>query len=120
MRIPLGVLVAVSGVSGSGKSTLMLDIFDRAARQRFFGASEAPGKHTAIEGWENLDKVITIDQNHIGRIPRSNAATYSDAFTPIREAFAATAEARQVELPRATSPSTCPAGAASAVRAPGC
>ena len=87
--------MAVSGVSGSGKSTLMFDILDRAARQRFFGASDAPGKHAAIEGWEHLDKIITIDQEHIGRIPRSNAATYSDAFTPIREAFAATAEARQ-------------------------
>jgi excinuclease ABC subunit A len=98
VRIPLGVWVAVSGVSGSGKSTLMFDILDRAARQRFFGASDAPGKHTAIEGWENLDKIITIDQEHIGRIPRSNAATYSDAFTPIREAFAATAEAHQRRL----------------------
>jgi excinuclease ABC subunit A len=96
--IPLEVWVAVSGVSGSGKSTLMLDILDRAARQRFFGASEIPGKHTAIEGWENLDKIITIDQEPIGRIPRSNAATYSDAFTPIREAFAATAEARLRKL----------------------
>ncbi len=63
VRIPLGVWVAVSGVSGSGKSTLMFDIFDRAARQHFFGASDAPGKHTAIEGWENLDKIITIDQD---------------------------------------------------------
>jgi excinuclease ABC subunit A len=95
VRIPLGVWVAVSGVSGSGKSTLMFDIFDRAARQHFYGASDAPGKHTAIEGWENLDKIITIDQDPLGRVPRSNAATYSDAFTPIREAFAATAEAGQ-------------------------
>ena len=98
VRIPLGVWVAVSGVSGSGKSTLMFDILDRAARQHFFGASEAPGKHTAIEGWENLDKIITIDQDLIGRMPRSNAATYSDAFTPIRAAFAATAEARERKL----------------------
>jgi excinuclease ABC subunit A len=98
VRIPLGVWVAVSGVSGSGKSTLMLDIFDRAARQHFFGAGEAPGKHTAIEGWENLDKIITISQDPIGRIPRSNAATYSDAFTPIRQTFATTAEARQRKL----------------------
>lgn len=98
VRIPLGVWVAVCGVSGSGKSTLMFDIFDRAARQHFFGASDAPGKHTAIEGWENLDKIITIDQDPIGRTPRSNAATYSDAFTPIRDTFAATAEARQCGL----------------------
>jgi len=98
VRIPLGVWVAVSGVSGSGKSTLMFDIFDRAARQRFFGANDAPGEHTAIEGWENLDRIITIDQDPIGRIPRSNAATYSDAFTPIRETFASTVEARQLNL----------------------
>ena len=98
VRIPLGVWVAVSGVSGSGKSTLMFDILDRAARQRFFGAREAPGKHTAIEGWENLDKIITIDQDPIGRIPRSNAATYSDAFTAIRAAFAAAPEAHQRRL----------------------
>jgi excinuclease ABC subunit A len=94
VRIPLGVMVVVSGVSGSGKSSLMFDILDRAARQHFFGASEAPGKHAGIAGWEHLDKIITINQDHIGRIPRSNAATYSDAFTPIREAFAATGEAR--------------------------
>jgi excinuclease ABC subunit A len=98
VRIPLGVWVAVSGVSGSGKSTLMFDILDRAARQHFFGASDAPGKHTAIEGWEAIDKIITIDQEPIGRIPRSNAATYSDAFTPIRETFAATAEAQKQKL----------------------
>jgi excinuclease ABC subunit A len=73
----------------------MFDILDRAARQHFFGASEAPGKHAGIEGWEHLDKIITISQEPIGRIPRSNAATYSDAFTPIREAFAATGEARE-------------------------
>ena len=86
--------MAVSGVSGSGKSTLMFDILDRAPASASCGGG-APGKHDAIEGWENLDKIITIDQEHIGRMPRSNAATYSDAFTPIREAFAATAEARR-------------------------
>ena len=95
LELPLGLLVAVTGVSGSGKSSLMLEILDRAACQRFYGASEAPGEHDFIEGWEHLDKIITIDQNPIGRIPRSNAATYSDALTPIRHAFAATPEARQ-------------------------
>jgi excinuclease ABC subunit A len=95
VRLPLGLLMAVTGVSGSGKSTLVFDILDKAARQRFYGASDMPGAHDAIEGWAQLDKVITIDQEHIGRLPRSNAATYSDAFTPIREAFAATAAARQ-------------------------
>jgi excinuclease ABC subunit A len=94
VRLPLGLLIAVTGVSGSGKSSLMLDVLDPAARSHFYGAGDAPGAHDAIEGWENLDKVITIDQSAIGRTPRSNAATYSDAFTPIRQAFAATPEAR--------------------------
>lgn len=94
-RLPLGLLVAVTGVSGSGKSSLIFDILDRAGRQRFYGAGDPPGRHAAIEGWEHVDKIITISQEHIGRIPRSNAATYSDTFTPIREAFAATPDARQ-------------------------
>jgi excinuclease ABC subunit A len=94
VSIPLGVFVAVTGVSGSGKSSLIFDILDVAARRQFSGASEVPGEHDSITGWEHLDKVITIDQAHIGRLPRSNAATYSDTFTPIRAAFAATPEAR--------------------------
>jgi len=95
VRLPLGLLLAVTGVSGSGKSTLVFDILDRAIRARLYGSSEAPGEHDAIEGEEHLAQIITIDQEHIGRIPRSNAATYSDTFTPIREAFAATPEARR-------------------------
>ncbi len=95
VQIPLGLLVAVTGVSGSGKSSLIFDILDLAARQRLNGATELPGEHDSITGWEHIDKVITIDQEHIGRIPRSNAATYSDTFTPIREAFAATPEAKK-------------------------
>jgi excinuclease ABC subunit A len=98
VRIPLGLLVAVTGPSGSGKSSLMVDILDRAARQRFNGASDEPGEHDAITGWEHIDRIITIDQGAIGRTPRSNAATYSDAFTPIREAFAALPEARRLKL----------------------
>jgi excinuclease ABC subunit A len=98
VRLPLGLLVAVTGVSGSGKSSLVFDILDRAGRQRFYGASETPGAHESIEGWESLDKIVTIDQEHIVRLPRSNAATYSDAFTAIREAFAATADARRLKL----------------------
>jgi excinuclease ABC subunit A len=95
VRIPLGLLVAVTGVSGSGKSSLIFDILDPSARQYLNGATELPGEHDAITGWEYIDKVITIDQQHIGRLPRSNAATYSDAFTPIRQAFAATPEAKK-------------------------
>jgi excinuclease ABC subunit A len=95
VRLPLGLLVAVTGVSGSGKSSLVFDILDRAARQRLYGSGDAPGEHDAIDGCEYLDKIVTIDQAHIGRIPRSNAATYSDTFTPIRKAFASTAEARR-------------------------
>ncbi|MHB0874984.1 MAG: excinuclease ABC subunit UvrA [Anaerolineae bacterium] len=98
VSLPLGMLVAVTGVSGSGKSSLMFDILDRAARQRFNGASDQPGEHDAIEGWEHLGKVVTLDQTAIARTPRSNAATYTDAFGPIRDAFAATAEARRCGL----------------------
>ncbi|HEX9013282.1 MAG TPA: excinuclease ABC subunit UvrA, partial [Anaerolineaceae bacterium] len=94
VRLPLGLLLAVTGVSGSGKSSLIFDILDHAARRRLYGAAEPPGDCDAVEGLEQLDRVITIDQAHIGRIPRSNAATYSDAFTPIRAAFAAAPDAR--------------------------
>jgi excinuclease ABC subunit A len=89
-----GMLVAVSGVSGSGKSSLMLDILDRAARRRFYGATAAPGAHAGITGWEFVDKIITIDQAPLARSTRSNAATYTDAFTAIREVFAAQPAAR--------------------------
>jgi len=98
VALPVGMLVAVTGVSGSGKSSLIFDVLDRAGRQRFYGATEAPGLHDSIEGWENFDKIITISQEHLGRIPRSNAATYSDTFTAIREAFAATPDARQRKM----------------------
>jgi excinuclease ABC subunit A len=93
--IPLGLLVAVTGVSGAGKSTLVFDILERAVRQRLGGSGEALGEYDSIEGVETISRVITIDQEPIGRIPRSNAATYSEAFSPIRSAFAARAEARR-------------------------
>ncbi|MBN1944843.1 MAG: excinuclease ABC subunit UvrA [Bradymonadales bacterium] len=98
VSLPLGLLVAVTGVSGAGKSTLVFDILDRALRRRLLGSGEIPGGYDGIDGLEHLDKVVTIDQAQIGRIPRSNAATYSDAFTPIRKAFAATSEARRLGL----------------------
>ncbi|TLN21075.1 excinuclease ABC subunit A, partial [bacterium] len=99
VRLPLGLFTVVTGVSGSGKSSLVFDILDRALRRRLYGAgSDAPGEHDAIEGAEALEKVITIDQQPIGRIPRSNAATYSDTFSAIRAAFAATPEARRLGL----------------------
>jgi len=98
VRFPLGLLVAVTGVSGSGKSSLVFDILDRAVRRRLYGSGDVPGEHDSLESFAYLDKIITIDQEHIGRIPRSNVATYSDAFTPIRTAFAAAPEARQLGL----------------------
>jgi len=74
---------------------LIFDILNLAAHQYLNGEIEPPGEYDSITGWEHIDKVITIDQQHLGRIPRSNAATYSDTFTPIREAFAATPEAKK-------------------------
>jgi excinuclease ABC subunit A len=93
--LPQGTLTAVTGVSGSGKSSLLFDILDRAARRRFYGAAGQPGAHAGIDGWEQFDKVITIDQSPIGRSTRSNAATYTDAYTAIRETFAAQPAARE-------------------------
>ncbi|HEV2403715.1 MAG TPA: excinuclease ABC subunit UvrA [Candidatus Saccharimonadales bacterium] len=94
VSIPLGQLVVVSGVSGSGKSSLINDILAKELQARLHRANTVPGYHEAIEGIEQLDKAIVIDQSPIGRTPRSNPATYTGLFTPIRELFAGTSEAR--------------------------
>jgi excinuclease ABC subunit A len=94
VEIPLGELVVVSGVSGSGKSSLINDILAKELQARLMRANAVPGRHDDIEGIEHLDKAIIIDQSPIGRTPRSNPATYTGLFTPIRELFAQTPEAR--------------------------
>ncbi|MDV2989191.1 MAG: excinuclease ABC subunit UvrA [Dehalogenimonas sp.] len=94
VHIPLGRLVSITGVSGSGKSTLVNEILFKKMAQAFNGAREKPGDHDGIDGLEYIDKVIAIDQSPIGRTPRSNPATYTGAFTPIRDIFATVPEAR--------------------------
>ena len=94
VEVPLGKFVAVTGVSGSGKSTLITDILYRKLSHTFFRSHDKPGEHEAIDGLEHLDKVIDIDQSPIGRTPRSNPATYTNAFTSIREIFAQVPESR--------------------------
>ncbi|NQT07348.1 MAG: excinuclease ABC subunit UvrA, partial [Candidatus Omnitrophica bacterium] len=94
VEIPLGLFVCVTGVSGSGKSTLIDEILYRALAKKFYKSKERPGKHKRITGIENIDKVIVIDQSPIGRTPRSNPATYTGAYSPIRELFCKLPEAK--------------------------
>ncbi|HDN79935.1 MAG TPA: excinuclease ABC subunit UvrA [Chloroflexi bacterium] len=94
VRFPLGKFICVTGVSGSGKSSLVIEVLYKALAQRLHRAREKPGKHLTIEGIEHIDKVINVDQSPIGRTPRSNPATYTGVFTPIRQLFASLPESR--------------------------
>jgi excinuclease ABC subunit A len=94
VAIPLGLFNCITGVSGSGKSTLIDEILYRALAKKFYRSKEKPGTHDAIVGTEHIDKVIVVDQSPIGRTPRSNPATYTGAFTPIRELFSKLPESR--------------------------
>jgi len=94
VELPLGRLIGITGVSGSGKSTLINDILLKGVARQLYGTLARPGRHDSVEGVELLDKVIAIDQSPIGRTPRSNPATYTKVFDPIRSLFAATTDAR--------------------------
>jgi excinuclease ABC subunit A len=94
IRLPLGLFVAFSGVSGSGKSTLLSDILYKAVRRHLGLGRDSPGKHDYIEGIDEIDRVLLIDQSPIGRTPRSNPATYTGLMTPVRELFAGLPEAK--------------------------
>ncbi len=95
IRFPLGVMTVVTGVSGSGKSTLINDILYRSLAKNLYGSREEPGAHETLTGEDQIDKVIRIDQSPIGRTPRSNPATYTQVFSPIRDLFAMLPEARE-------------------------
>ena len=118
VAFPVGLLTCVTGVSGSGKSTLVNDTLYTAVARTLYRAHEEPAAHEAVEGIEYFDKVINVDQSPIGRTPRSNPATYTGLFTPIRELMAETntAQASAATAPGASA-STSPAAAARPARA---
>jgi excinuclease ABC subunit A len=95
VEFPLGCFIVITGVSGSGKSTLINDILYRSLAKELYGSHDAPGEHASIAGLEHIDKVVKIDQSPIGRTPRSNPATYTGVFTPIRELYAMLPESRE-------------------------
>jgi excinuclease ABC subunit A len=95
VKIPVGLFVGITGVSGSGKSTLVQEVLYKALARNIHGAKEEPGKHRALRGLDHIDKVVVVDQTPIGRTPRSNPATYTGAFGPIRELFSQLPEARR-------------------------
>jgi excinuclease ABC subunit A len=94
VRVPLGIFVCVTGVSGSGKSTLVHEIIYKNLAKQLYGAKEAPGRFKKMEGLENIDKVVIVDQSPIGKTPRSNPATYTGAFSTIRDLFAQVSESK--------------------------
>ena len=95
LALPVGLFICITGVSGSGKSTLINDTLYNTAAQHLYGSTEEPAIHDAIDGLDHFDKVVNVDQGPIGRTPRSNPATYTGLFTPIRELFAGVSMARE-------------------------
>lgn len=118
LTLPVGLFTCITGVSGSGKSTLINDTLFPIAQRQLNGATIAePAPYRDIQGLEHFDKVIDIDQSPIGRTPRSNPATYTGVFTPVRELFAGVPESRARGYTRDVSALTSVAGAAKPVRA---